>query len=223
MNQKTVVAGALFLSTAVAVFFLFRSPETASPISAVSNPGLFSQVPPAKTPAEPISGGTSPRPLGANNPQGLVLDQILASRNDNDPRMDSELRTLDEATKDLFREKYQALALEKRNDRGTIVFLLGRNLKTEKDYAFFCDVLREAPCFNLADCRGNAPNISGADYHHDSGEQVTLAYPQYVALTMLGSQKGSEEATRTLGCAQDSKVEAIREKAGDLLRDRASR
>jgi len=74
--------------------------------------------------------------------QARILDQILSSKNDDDPRLDTDLKLLSEETKTVFRAKYRAMPPEKHNERGTIVFLLGRNLKTAQDYLFFKEVLR---------------------------------------------------------------------------------
>lgn len=74
-----------------------------------------------------------------------ILGEIFVSKNDNDPRLDSDLRKLDEEAKAAFRAKYRALPPELRNERGTIVFLLGRNLTTAGDYAFMKNVLSEPP------------------------------------------------------------------------------
>ncbi len=60
--------------------------------------------------------------------QVRILEDILTTRNDNDPRMDRDLMILNENAKMRFILKYKSLPAEQRNDRGTIVFLLGRNI-----------------------------------------------------------------------------------------------
>lgn len=111
-----------------------------------------------------------------------TLDQVLASKNDNDPRLDGELRTLSEDSKRLFRARYGALAREARNERGTVVFLLGRNLAKVADVEFLSEVLAEEPCLGLASC-SEPPAPSKHDHEHiASADEVTLAYPQLVAL-----------------------------------------
>jgi hypothetical protein len=116
----------------------------------------------------------------------VVLNEILSSKNDNDPRLDREFNALTDGSKALMRSRYAAFGAEKRNERGTIVFLLGRNLAAESDTAFLTDVLREAPCFSLENCaREAAGSVSSGDLHHDVGTEVTLAYPQIVALKSI--------------------------------------
>ena len=113
------------------------------------------------------------------NEQFRVLTEILASRNDNDPRLDSELRVLNPEAKKLFRSLYRELPLERRNDRGTIVFLLGRNLNEKSDFEFLKSVLHEEPCLSLSNCRQADAQSQGDG---DSQSEVALHYPQAVVL-----------------------------------------
>ena len=93
--------------------------------------------------------------------------------------MDRELRVLDTQAKTLFRERYKSLNAEKLNERGTIIFLLGRNFESREDAEFFCSVLREPLCQNLENCSGGSFSDGG---HHESTIGVTLVYPQLQAL-----------------------------------------
>lgn len=126
-----------------------------------------------------------------------ILDDILARRDDNDPRLDSELRVLDEPTKAVFRRKYRALEKEKLNERGTIVFLLGRNIRSKTDINFLASVIRESPCLSLSNC-SQAPQTIDEHVFHASGMEVTLAYPELVTLrsvaTFLKTKSGSDAA-----------------------------
>lgn len=152
----------------------------------------------ATTPQIPETSTTSAAtaPVKAPNttdldPQGReqirVLTEILNSRNDNDPRLDKDLKVLNEATKAKLREMYKTMPQEKFNDRGTLVFLLGRNLTTPADFAFMKDVLSEPPCLSLADCSRAEPSLADkAQGEHPNGTGVTLAYPQLVTLQMAG-------------------------------------
>jgi len=115
--------------------------------------------------------------------QSAVLENILASHNDNDMRLDTELKVLDTGAKKLFQQKYEQIPAEKRNERGTVIFLLGRNLAHESDIAFLSKVLAEPPCRSMQNCASDPPH--SGDVHGDNGVEVTLAYPQIVALKSL--------------------------------------
>src|SRR5208282_5341547 len=62
-----------------------------------------------------------------------VLQEILDTKNDNDPRLDSDFKTLSESEKQALQEKYLSYTPEKLNERGTLIYLLGRNIENEKD------------------------------------------------------------------------------------------
>lgn len=127
--------------------------------------------------------------------QAAILDEILAARNDNDPRLDRELKILDEGAKRLFEARYQTLPAENRNERGTIVFLLGRNLKSESDFGFLRGVIKEGPCRSLSDCSKDfTESVSSDEHHQDIGTEVTLAYPQLVALKSIDALFAHEGA-----------------------------
>jgi hypothetical protein len=112
-----------------------------------------------------------------------ILDDILSSRNDNDPRLDSELTNLSEEDKQALEKKYSSQNKEKLNERGTIVFLLGRNIESSKDLVFFKQVAQEKPCRNFTYCDGGEVAKEGED--HDGANDVTLAYPQVMVLKSL--------------------------------------
>jgi hypothetical protein len=116
-----------------------------------------------------------------------VLQDILKSRNDNDKRLDTEFNDLDPDTRELFRKTYREIPPEARNQRGTIVFLLARNLHTPEDWNFLKEVVSEPPCLSLSDC---AKQGKGGDI----GDEVTMAYPQLVALKM--ARENLEKAER---------------------------
>ncbi len=123
-----------------------------------------------------------PAPPAEARAKLAVLREILASRDDNDPRLDSDFRDLTPADKALLRREYAALPPEARNERGTIVYLLGRSLADARDWAFLRAAAAEPPCLSLADCaRLPAPGDRGDE---DPGDAVTLAYPSLVALKM---------------------------------------
>ena len=124
-------------------------------------------------------------------PQLRALEDVLGKRSDNDPRLDSAFNDLTGRTKEAFRAKYKSLPREALNDRGTIVYLLGKNLAEAADWQFLMDVAAEPPGLSLADCSKPAPSASGDD--------VTLAYPALVALKAAENVLKEEPATRGHG------------------------
>ncbi len=141
-----------------------------------------------------------------------ILDEILASKNDNDPRLDQDFNALTEGAKTLLREKYKSLAPEKLNEKGTIVFLLGRNITSERDIGFMRQVLSEPPCFSLTNCK-EAP--SGSEQSsEEAGINLTLAYPQIIALKQLSNAMGNPNAFQgsaleVLKSAQNSPIPLV--------------
>ncbi len=146
-----------------------------------------------------------------------VLEEILKSKNDNDPRMDTTLLVLSENAKIRFRQLYKNTPAEKRNDRGTIVFLLGRNIVNAADLSFFSEVLNESPCLSLADCsktETGGQNKEGDE--HQGGFATSLAYPQLVTLHSLdhyldthGSAELSEAVKDLVAGAKHSSIPEI--------------
>ena len=111
-----------------------------------------------------------------------ILKDILTTKNDNDPRMDTELKNLSSEDKDALVSMYQNLKSESLNDRGTIVFLIGRELNRAEDAEFLKSVLSEEPCLSLENC---GVTNSQTDPHMDSVNEVSLNYPQVVALNRM--------------------------------------
>jgi hypothetical protein len=143
-----------------------------------------------------------------------TLADILRTRNDNDPRLDREFLGLSPQAKALFRAKYRAFPRERVNERGTIVYLLGRNLTAPEDWAFFRDVAAEPPCLGLADC--SKPSAAAGE----AGDDVTLSYPSLVALRQAhrAAQEGApkDEARSVLEAAKTSRARAVRRLASSL-------
>lgn len=142
-----------------------------------------------------------------------TLEDILASRNDNDPRLDKDFLGLSARTKAALRAKYRALAPEDRNGRGTVVYLLGKNLTEPADWEFLRQVAAEEPCLSLADC-------SKAGGELGPGDAVTLAYPSLVAVRQAhrAVEEGgpAEEGRKVLEAAKGSKVRAVTRLASSL-------
>jgi hypothetical protein len=140
-----------------------------------------------------------------------TLDEILGSKNDNDPRLDRDFNELSPETRRLFRKKYREIPAEKRNQRGTIVYLLGRNLRSREDWEFLRGVTLEPPCLSLSDCsRKPAP---GSD-EEATGDEVTLAYPALVALRQ--ARRAAEEA-RAIRVAAKSEPASAEKEALELF------
>ena len=136
----------------------------------------------------------------APSPAVLALEEILASKNDNDPRLDTAFNVLTGEEKTLFRERYRSLAPEKRNERGTIVYLLGKN----GDWEFLREAAAEPPCLSLSDCAQAAPE--------GVADEVTLAYPSLVALKQAqrALEAGAGPAARSvIDAGLKSKVPAV--------------
>lgn len=131
-----------------------------------------------------------------------TLEEILASRNDNDPRLDTAFNDLSEQDRRLFRVLYRGIAPERRNERGTIVYLLGKNPRTDEDWDFLREVVREPACLSLADCSKRPTGAAGM------GDEVTLAYPALVAVRQ--AQRAADLRARSvIADAKASKVRAV--------------
>lgn len=138
-----------------------------------------------------------------------TLEQILLGRNDNDPRLDTAFNDLSSQDRLQFRVRYRELAPERRNERGTIVYLLGKNLREPKDWDFLREVVVEPPCLSLSDC-GKPP--AGAA---EAGDAVTLAYPALVALRQAQGV-GGLPARAVVAAAKSSRSPTVRRAAARI-------
>lgn len=157
--------------------------------------------------------------------QLALLEEILRSRNDNDPRLDTAFNDLSPEAKNLFRRKYRQLPAEGRNELGTVVYLLGRNLKTEEDWAFMRDVVTSPPCLSLADCHAEAK--AGADNHVAAGVELTLSYPAVMALKraeriLYDGRGDSARALQLIAAAKSSRAKTVADLAA-VMEQRYSR
>lgn len=151
--------------------------------------------------------------------QLALLEEILRSRNDNDPRLDTAFNDLSPQAKSLFRQKYRQLPAESRNELGTVVYLLGRNLKTEEDWAFMRDVVAAPPCLSLADCHAEAR--AGADNHVAAGVELTLSYPAVMALKraeriLYDGRGDSARALQLIAAAKSSRAKTVADLAAAM-------
>ena len=131
-----------------------------------------------------------------------TLQEILGSKNDNDPRLDGELRHLSPELKKAFEDYYQSLAPEKRNERGTIAFLIARDWQNADDANFLRSIFREDPCLSMADCQVLSPK----DPHMSFADEVSLNYPQMATLFQLEKRL----ATNSGGLRDSNKLRQIR-------------
>jgi hypothetical protein len=146
------------------------------------------------------------------DPKLRELDAILRAKDDNDPRLDRDFNELSEPTKARLRRRYGELPPEYLNERGTIVYILGRNMRTSADWAFMRDVAAEPPCRSMTDC-------SRADERGGHANEVTLAYPALVAVkvaqrALAGGGAAAAGARRVLEEALRSESPAVRRLAG---------
>lgn len=125
--------------------------------------------------------------------QFSVLDALLRGHNDNDPRLDTELKDLGPLARQKITERYVALPREQLNQRGTLAFLIARNPQSDADVKFLGAILGEPPCLSFADCN-QAP--AKFDPHHSDTEGKTLAYPQLVVLFNAEKDYRSDDSVR---------------------------
>ena len=223
--KRLAAAAALAALAVLAAFALFMKGqrESAAPVPALpmpdaprrSAPDAFpSRARPADAPrtetapqdTAPSKPGSSPRAsLEGSSDKVRLLEEILNGRDDNDPRLDSSFNSLPSAVRLRFQQKYRSLPPESLNQRGIIVYLLGKNIADASDWAFLREVAAEPPCLSLADCSKAASGDGSA------GDAVTLAYPSLVALKqaerLLSSSRA--EALGVVRAGKASRVPAV--------------
>jgi hypothetical protein len=110
-----------------------------------------------------------------------TFDAILKSKNDNDPRLDQDLKHQSAAVRNAMIEKYAQLAPEDKNGRGLIAYMISRDAQSAEDLQFMKSVFDQPPCLSLADCKSTGP----ADPHFSTTNQTTLVYDQKVILFQI--------------------------------------
>jgi hypothetical protein len=157
----------------------------------------------------------------------LLLEEILQSRNDNDMRLDTAFNNLSPETRRVFRKKYANTRAEGRNERGTIVYLLGKNLKTAEDWEFLRQVATEPPCLSMVNCSKAMPRSN--DPHAEMGNEVTLAYPALVAVMqaekVLAAHKAGKPVENEAFSVQQAHelVQAAKTSASKIVSEKAAR
>lgn len=153
----------------------------------------------------------------------IVLEEILNSKNDNDPRMDREFKNMTLEMHEALFKKYASLQMENRNGRGLIAFLVARDLKSPADAEFLRKIFQESPCTSFEDCK----NVGNDDPHFSGINQTSLTYPQLASLYQLESklEKGPEilkdpnmrdEIIALLKQAADFPVPVVQQKAEEI-------
>lgn len=136
-----------------------------------------------------------------------ILDEIFAAKNDNDPRLDTEFNDINPEMRAALVVSYKALPKERLNERGTLVFLLGKELSSEKDLDFFQELLAEAPCLSLSDCSVASKLENPADDHLSESQETTLVYPQLVAMRLISANyQETKNATLKEGIVEFFKI-----------------
>lgn len=110
-----------------------------------------------------------------------MIEEIIKSKNDNDPRLDKELKHQSPEVRAALYEKYEAIPNEARNDRGLIAYMIARDFESAADAQFMKKVFEEPPCLSLADCKSTMPE----DPHHSGENQITQNYPQMATLFQI--------------------------------------
>lgn len=110
-----------------------------------------------------------------------AFTEVLRLKNDNDPRIDRDLKSLSPELHQKLTEAYHRLQKEDRNGRGLVAFLIARDLKTIKDAEFLKSIYLESPCLGFQSCE-----LAAQDDPHLSGiNQTSLNYPQIAGLYQL--------------------------------------
>lgn len=140
-----------------------------------------------------VERGRGPVPglLPVEQKKWFTLLQILESKSDNDPRIDTELKGLSPLFKNTLALHYSELKPERFNERGTLVFLVGREIVNPGDVDFMRTVLTEKPCLSVSDCSRAPVAHAGEDDHREMMNETTIRYPQLMALRAL-KQRWSE-------------------------------
>lgn len=185
---KFIVPAAILVAIGI-----WMTRTSSSGISTEKNSVVSEQANSALPKVSPVS---SVPPTSEDSAKLQLLEDVLKKKNDNDPRLDKDFYNLTPKMKELFREKYAALPAEQRNEKGTIIFLLGRNLQDPEDFRFLESVLTEAPCYNLGDCKAAAGSVGDEMAHGEMGSEVTLAYPQLVSLKAAEKYLADKNAKR---------------------------
>lgn len=166
------------------------SPNMASPEASSANhgPGVGSEV---SRSTQGLIATKSVSALSADDHKKWeVLQEILTSQNDNDPRLDKTFMGMSDELHLTLQEQYQEIPAENRNQRGLLAFLIARDLKNTEDLDFLKKVYEESPCLSLENCGSRTssdPHLSGVD-------EASMNYPQLASLYQLEKQLNDHPA-----------------------------
>ncbi len=213
------IIGALLIAAGLFFYRGSKSPEASSdPVPLKPSQVDFSKGNhlPGPTSAETPVVAERPK-LNLATPQGFsevetkqwtVFQEIVNSRNDNDPRIDQDLKTLSPKMHENLMKAYQNLPMENRNSRGLIAFLVARDLQSAKDVQFLKSIYQEQPCMSMGDCSKTEAN---PDPHAEATNQTSLNYPQLAGLYQL--EQKLERSPELLNNPE------MRQEIADLLRE----
>lgn len=119
-----------------------------------------------------------------------AIERWLEAGGEGDETAMGDPATYDEKLVEKLVEKYEQYPLERRRERGALVYLLSRTYPEKDALAFLRRVIREKPCLSLENCASPA---TGHD-DHDPSLATTLAYPQLMALAMAEQRAAKSEA-----------------------------
>lgn len=153
--------------------------------------------------------------------QWQAFEDILKVKNDNDPRLDRDLKKISPRFREALYEKYSQLPAEDHSRRGLVVYLIGREISSIEDLQFLKKIYQESPCLSMADCKSSSGN---QDPHNSAVDQTTLVYEQLSGLYLIERQISqnpnllSDAASRSgivqvLAQAESFPVPAVHDKA----------
>ncbi|MCC2677801.1 MAG: hypothetical protein K0R29_377 [Pseudobdellovibrio sp.] len=195
LHRKFLITTGLGLALLIAGLFLFKgfNSKTSTPHGLLkpsqmtfSQGNQFSEDFNAKPEVTPGSAAVSTAiPAVPENEKAAwqSLEEILSSKNDNDPRLDKQLSQLSPEFHKAIYSRYESLKPEDRNGRGTLVFLIARDLKSPSDIEFLQKVYEENPCLNMSDCSAQPDH----DPQDSGSQQTSLNYPQLAGLYQIDS------------------------------------
>jgi hypothetical protein len=190
MQNKSFQVGIFIGALLIAGLFYFQRSTRSEQSSPRLKPSQMDFSKSNQLPAAPLQKPTTQQqvelsqanPLKAEDEKKWkAFEEILNSKNDNDPRVDEELRHLSPQMHDNLRKAYSHLPPENRNGRGFIAFLIARDLKDSNDVQFLQEIYQEPPCQSLQNCA----EAAAADPHFDGINATSLNYPQLASLYQL--------------------------------------
>lgn len=153
-----------------------------------------------------------------------TIEEIMSAKNDNDSRIDSELKNLSFRLKTFLIQKYKKLKPEMLNEKGFIAFLISREAHTPEDLDLLMTVIEEPPCLSLSDCAVAEKQV---DPHHSGSDNITLQYPQMSTLyqieqtlkkTNFLTPQMKNEYKNFLIKASNHPVETVSNKAKEIIK-----